>query len=192
MSRDLPVRPNLEFLKKEAKALLGTLRQRNASAQLTDAQHVLAGDYGFASWPKLKAHVESLAAGAGSHPLAGRWIADVARSTRHPANLFRRATVEFRVDENTVNVQQEFVDEANRVVRNHMAIVADGAPHAVSHGYILTARWRGAHALDTVATKNGEVVGAGRYEVSPDGRRLTIIAADQTIVLDRADTGARE
>ena len=29
--------------------------------KLADAQHVIARDYGFASWPKLKEHVESLA-----------------------------------------------------------------------------------------------------------------------------------
>ena len=187
MSRHLPDRPNLEFLKKEAKALLEALQQRDPSAQLTDAQHALARDYGFASWPKLKAHVDAAAATAAArpHPLAGRWIADVSRSQRHPANLFQSATIEFGVDGNTVNVEQEFADEAGQVVRNHMSIVADGAARAMSNGYVLTARWRGAHALDTVATKDGAVVGAGRYEVSPDGRRLTIIAADQVIVFDR-------
>ena len=185
MSRHLPDRPNLEYLKKEAKSLLDTMQQSNRSAQLADAQHALARDYGFASWPKLKAHVESIA-GTAPHPLDGRWIADVAQSQRHPANLFQRATIQFTVDDNTVNVEQEFVDQAGQLVRNHMTIVADGQPQAMANGYVLTARWRGAHALDTVATKNGAVVGAGRYELSPDGRRLTIVAADQVIVLDRA------
>ena len=60
MSRDLPDRPNLDHLKKQAKALLEELRQRRANASLTDAQHQLARDYGFASWPKLKAHVQAL------------------------------------------------------------------------------------------------------------------------------------
>ena len=59
MSRDLPSRPDLEHLKKQAKALLRELRQRDANASLADALHALARDYGFASWPKLKAHVET-------------------------------------------------------------------------------------------------------------------------------------
>lgn len=59
MSRDLPPRPDLEHLKKQAKALLRELRQRDANASLADALHALARDYGFASWPKLKAHVEA-------------------------------------------------------------------------------------------------------------------------------------
>ena len=45
-------------LRKQAKALLQTLRQQNPDASLSAAQHALAGEYGFASWPKLKAYAE--------------------------------------------------------------------------------------------------------------------------------------
>ena len=65
MSRDLPERPNLDHLKKQAKALLRKLREDNATATLADAQHTLAREYGFASWPKLKTHLEALPQGAG-------------------------------------------------------------------------------------------------------------------------------
>jgi hypothetical protein len=51
----LPDRPNLRHLKDQAKDLLKT----GAAASLADAQHQIARLYGFASWPKLKAHVES-------------------------------------------------------------------------------------------------------------------------------------
>ena len=61
MSRDLPPRPDFDHLRKQAKALLRTLRQQRADASLADAQHALAREYGFASWPKLKAHIEALA-----------------------------------------------------------------------------------------------------------------------------------
>src|SRR5687767_2952880 len=135
MSRHLPARPNLEFLKKEAKSLLDVLLQRDGAAQLADAQHALARDYGFASWPKLKAHVESMAVSVlaprsaereAGHPFAGRWIANVAQSKRHPANLFQRGSIEFVVNGNTVDIEDEFVDESGRVVRGHNTIVADG------------------------------------------------------------------
>ena len=59
---ELPNRPSLDHLRKQAKALLKTLRRQNADASLTEAQHAVAGQYGFPSWPKLKAHVEHLAA----------------------------------------------------------------------------------------------------------------------------------
>jgi len=64
MSRDLPSRPDFDHLRKQAKALLRILRQQRADASLADAQHALARKYGFPSWPKLKAHIEALAAAA--------------------------------------------------------------------------------------------------------------------------------
>jgi hypothetical protein len=86
MSKSLPARPNPEQLKKQAKELLKShkcgepdgLRRiqenhpdwGNSSAQelcaaqfsLGDAQLVIAREYGCASWPKLKAAVESIMA----------------------------------------------------------------------------------------------------------------------------------
>jgi hypothetical protein len=75
MFRELPVKPNLDHLKKQAKELLRDFQQGKsqaverfhsfvknstpADAKLADAQHVVARDYGFASWPKLKEHVDS-------------------------------------------------------------------------------------------------------------------------------------
>jgi ankyrin repeat protein len=55
MSRDLPEKPNLEFLKKQAKELRGAW-----GCKLAEAQHALAADYGFPTWAKLKAHVQAL------------------------------------------------------------------------------------------------------------------------------------
>jgi ankyrin repeat protein len=55
--RPLPDRPNLRHLKDQAKDLL----KAGAAASLADAQFQVARLYGFASWPKLKAHVESCA-----------------------------------------------------------------------------------------------------------------------------------
>jgi hypothetical protein len=56
MSRQLPEKPNLEYLKKQAKELLRGMRH----GKLADAQHTLANEYGFATWAKLKSHVEAL------------------------------------------------------------------------------------------------------------------------------------
>ncbi len=56
VSRALPDRPNLRHLKDQAKDLLKTGRAES----LTDAQFKIARLYGFSSWPKLKAHVDSL------------------------------------------------------------------------------------------------------------------------------------
>jgi len=60
MSRPLPLRANLEWLKKVSKERLGALRASNPAAQLSEAQLEVAREFGFSSWRKLKAHVEEL------------------------------------------------------------------------------------------------------------------------------------
>jgi len=54
----LPIRPSLTHLRKQAKELLQRLREQVPDATLAQAQHALARECGFASWPALKAHVE--------------------------------------------------------------------------------------------------------------------------------------
>lgn len=79
-TRSLPARLNLEQLRKQAKELLKAYRAGDVAAvaeverfesqpdpaafALTDAQRVLARAYGFASWTKLKEHVEGVNAAA--------------------------------------------------------------------------------------------------------------------------------
>ena len=72
-SRDLPVRAHLDHLKNEAKALhkafhagdaTALQRMRNAIGEkpvlrLTDAQRVIAREYGFPTWAQLRAHVQA-------------------------------------------------------------------------------------------------------------------------------------
>ncbi len=55
-SHSLPEHPNLRHLKDQAKDLL----KAGAAESIADAQFKIARQYGFASWPKLRAHVESL------------------------------------------------------------------------------------------------------------------------------------
>jgi len=55
-SRSLPERPNLQHLKDQARDLL----RAGGAPSLTSAQFRVAREYGFDSWPKLKAHVELL------------------------------------------------------------------------------------------------------------------------------------
>ena len=81
MTRSLPERPDLDHLRHEAKTLLRaarsgaldatqrlaavprlvalSLEQRRDTARLADAQHALAREYGFESWPRLKLEVEA-------------------------------------------------------------------------------------------------------------------------------------
>ena len=82
-------RINLEQQRKRAKELLQRLRSATAPEQLAllgpalprlaDAQWLIACDLGFASWPKLKAHVEAIDFAA-RHP---QFIADDEAATQH-------------------------------------------------------------------------------------------------------------
>lgn len=79
-TRGLPDKPNLRQLKKQAKELLKAYRANDAAAvaeverfesqpdsakfALADAQRVLARAYGFASWTKLKQHIDGVNAAA--------------------------------------------------------------------------------------------------------------------------------
>lgn len=186
MSRNLPARPNLEYLKKEAKDRLDALRQSDSSAQLADAQFALAREYGFDSWPKMKAHVESIAPPA-ANPLAGGWIANLAKSKRHPANLFRTARVHFTIDGNGVDIVDEFVDESGKAVRGRNHVDADGVERQGRNGYSLTARWL-TNGLEVITQKDGVMIGTATYALSPDARQLTVFddRGESIIVFDRS------
>ncbi|HXT39221.1 MAG TPA: ankyrin repeat domain-containing protein [Candidatus Angelobacter sp.] len=101
MSKLLPSRPNLEQLRNQAKDLRNSHRSGDSAAvtrirkghpqlsnssesgvraakfSLADAQLVIAREYGFASWPKLKAHVDS-----------------IALESNDPMELFKKAFIE--------------------------------------------------------------------------------------------------
>jgi hypothetical protein len=80
--RSLPENPSLENLRKQAKSLLKAVRGGEAEPlahvrelhprpeaavarfTLSEAQLVIARSYGFASWPKLKRHLEVIERGA--------------------------------------------------------------------------------------------------------------------------------
>ena len=190
MSRQLPARPNLEHLRKQAKALLDDLQRTDPSTQLANAQHALAQQYGFASWPKLKADVErqSRRPAQTRSPFVGRWTANPGRSTPHPANPWRTATIVFEVHGDNVKITDVVVDASGREERHVNAIQADGIEHASGSGdgYSLLSRWRDPHTLEAIGKKDGHAVGAALYQVSVDGRTLTISGDQQLVVLDRS------
>ena len=184
MFRELPAQPNLEYLKKEAKELLEAQCQQQPGWKRADAQQARAREYGFDSWPKLKAHVESRR--LASSPLAGRWIADIARSQRNEVNLFRRAALDVSVSGQTVTIAHDAIDELGREDRGVNTIVTDGIERTHEHGYRMAVKWTDSHTLE-VMTRHAELPAHGAtYEVSRDGRTLTVSTIDQRLVFDRA------
>jgi hypothetical protein len=190
MHRPLPDRPSLDYLKKEAKGLLRTLQQQQLDAKLADAQHALARQYGFASWPRLKRHVEGPpSAATGVSPFAGIWKANLAKSKRHPANQFQSVTLQLIVRGNVVTIDQSLVGESGQEEHDRTALHVDGCEHTADDrpGFSVVASWRSSRVLHVVASKDGEIVGVGTYEVSGDGRELSITdaAGDMHIILER-------
>ena len=117
---------------------------------------------------------------------SGRWVADVARSVRHPANQFQRAVIDIAVARNSVRMAHGYVDENGRREHGVVRLEVDGREHLSPDGYGVTASWHGPGVLETIGTKAGQEVGRARYEVSADGRTMTITAPEQILVLVRA------
>jgi len=181
MSRILPPQPNLEHLRKQAKDLLRDWQPQRPDAQLADAQHAIAREYGFPSWPKLRAHVESLTGDDGraavtGHPFVGTWIANLAESKRHPANPFRSAALEFAVDGPIVTITHRGTNAAGEAEHSTNRLEVDGEEHPSGAGsaYVVIARWHGTRVLETTARKHGQIVGRGTYEVSGNGKLLIV------------------
>ena len=153
MSRHLPPHPSLEYLKKQAKESLRDMRQRDPASKLAGAQHAIAREYGFSSWTKLKAHVESLQ----TNPFVGGWTANLSKSKRRPGSPFNSATLHVDVVGDTVTITDVVVDTSGREERRKNTLQADGKEHPSEYGgYLLVARWLSSHALEAVVKKNGE------------------------------------
>jgi hypothetical protein len=127
----------------------------------------------------------------------GTWIANIEKSRRHANHQFQGASLSFDVTGDVVTLIHGGVNAAGKQESGTTVLRADGDDHEVSPlapGVMVSARWRDANVLETVAKKDGKVVGDGTYEVSGDGRTLTATVAgidgagarfEQVIVFDR-------
>jgi hypothetical protein len=127
----------------------------------------------------------------------GTWIANIEKSRRHANHQFQGASLSFDVTGDVVTLIHGGVNAAGKQESGTTVLRADGDDHEVSPlapGVMVSARSRDANVLETVAKKDGKVVGDGTYEVSGDGRTLTATVAgidgagarfEQVIVFDR-------
>jgi hypothetical protein len=127
----------------------------------------------------------------------GTWIANIEKSRRHVNHQFHSATLSFDISGDEITLTHAGVNASGKQESGKTVLRADGQEHEVSPlapGVGAATQWRGAHVLETVARKDGKVVGEGRYEVSNDGKTLTATIAgidgagarfEQVIVFDR-------
>lgn len=133
-------------------------------------------------------------------PFTGNWKANIEKSQRHPNHQFQSATLRFAVYGDAVSLTHGGVNMSGKEESGTTSLQADGTPRPASPqvpGVTIASRWVGSHVLETVAMKDGELVGHARYEVSGDGQTLTakVSGTDgsgkpfaQVIVFDRDET----
>jgi hypothetical protein len=188
MSRKLPVHPNLEYLKKQAKRRLTDLQRQQPNLQLADAQHAIAREYGFATWAGLKALVQSVPADV-PNPFLGAWRVN-------PRESAGPATIHFVVAGDTVTITDVTVEADGRERRGTNTLHVDGRDYADAHGYAVAATWIGSRVLEAIAKRSGRLLGRVTYEVASDGETLTVAsessahegypASSTRVVFDRA------
>ena len=96
----------------------------------------------------------------------GTWIANIEKSRRHANHQFESATLSFDVSGDVVTLTHGGVNAAGKQESGTTVLCADGQDHAVSPlapDVMGVTRWRGANVLETVAKKDGQVVGDGTY-----------------------------
>lgn len=129
------------------------------------------------------------------HTLTGTWIANLDRSRRDPNHRFHRATMQFEVADDRVSLAYGGINASERHEHGSQTIHADGQEHSVPEAPgVVAISTLAPRVLQSVAKKDGTVVGRSTYEVSADGQTLTATVSgidasgksfDQVIVFDR-------
>jgi ankyrin repeat protein len=126
-SRELPARPHIDHLKNEAKALLKGFDEGEPNAlqrvrdelgnksalKLTDAQRVIAREYGFATWARLRAHVQ---ASRGLDEAITAFLAAVQEQDARRARAVLRVRPRIATESLSVAAVLGLVDDARRLI----------------------------------------------------------------------------
>src|SRR4029079_5987955 len=173
---------------------------------LSEAQNVLAKEYGFGSWPRLKVFVESRSVSQpadeqskpqkNGHPFAGSWTANISRSKRHPLHQVQSVDLKLVLAGDAITIAQRVVDEWGKETRATMTVQADGQEHDLGNGHLVLSTWVRPNLLQTIGKKDGETTGCSTLEISDDERTLTFSARlgserefSQVLIFDRARGG---
>jgi hypothetical protein len=212
MSQQLPARPNLDLLKKQAKDVLQVFRRQKPWWKLADAQRAVARGYGFTNWPSLKTHVEKIrheqlqpdhsyivktfetreesnSDGRSVHPIAGAWVAHRVMTSiqSDPQSRNEDIGVEFQLSADEIKLTQVATDAAGHEIAIKTTICADGYAHPVpfGEGVRLKAVWTTSLTLDVTFITSDGSLSRWSYEVSPDGKSLVLSTAKDRIVFKR-------
>src|SRR5262245_23693788 len=111
----------------------------------------------------------------GRNAFEGTWKANIAKSQRHPNHLFQSATLRLEVAENVVTLAYTGVNMSGQEEKGTTTIYPDGKEYPVGEapGVVQVSKWAGSNILETVARKDGKVIGQSTYEISSDGKTMT-------------------
>ena len=206
MYRPLPPRSNLEHLRKEAKAVLRAVRCYKTEWRLADAQHAVARGYGFPSWPKLKAHVESVApasvghrieakpirsstqdASRDRHRISGTWSTTPVTSTPQSRSTNEDILLSVNVAGDAITFTTVWLDLEGQQLASRTTIQADGQEHPLDgSGTVVRACWINTLILEVTLKTSDQTVGRGQYQLSEDGATLTVSTPEHVVVFERA------
>ena len=128
--------------------------------------------------------------------LAGKWKANISKSQLHANHQFKSLSMDFAVTESTVVLTFTGVNMSGQAESGSTELHPDGKDYPVAQapGIVQASRWIASNTLESLARKDGKVIGQGTYEVSADGKTLTArvkgidasgASFEQVIVLDR-------
>jgi hypothetical protein len=122
---------------------------------------------------------------------AGRWIANLKQSQRHPANQFQSASMDIEAAGDTLTIVDRMVLASGDSHQGTNVMHVDGLEHPTDgRGNAAIATQTGPRAIDVVGVHAAGDGGRLRYELSEDNRTLTVsdAAGLMRVVFDRAQT----
>jgi hypothetical protein len=127
---------------------------------------------------------------ASGSPFVGEWVANISKSRQSPDYRFQAATLRISVDGETVTMASRLIDPSGEEKQAAETFRTDGTetPGTLTPGVFLAARWVGSHVLATIATKDNRTIALATYEVSADGKTMTLRSSgtvEHVIVFDR-------
>jgi hypothetical protein len=130
---------------------------------------------------------------ASTHPFAGNWVANMAKSQLRPNAQIQGERLRFEVSEVTVSISDSVITTSGREIgQGTTTFQVDGRVHPHDEllpGLTVIARWRGTHLLETVLTRRNGQIDRVTYELAENGQTLTVKTegdlGGQLIVFDR-------
>ena len=128
-----------------------------------------------------------------THPFAGNWVANMAKSQLRPNAHIESERLRLEVTKDNVSITDSVITTSGREIgQGTTTFQVDGQAHPHDEllpGLTVIARWRGTHLLETVLTRRNGQIDRVTYELAENGQTLTVKTegdlGGQLIVFDK-------